>query len=145
MDEAIEIEKKYRERRVQLDRPVQYGGNSSITEKTVISRPGVHTWKVPCEREEMTLANPALDVWLGGQRGQDTQTPEPPGSGNGKYQSERGGNPDRAVGSLGRLGYLTAPGNSAYCIRVAGLHNAPVHLGGRSPIYRRSAYNRRHI
>ena len=59
--------------RVQLNRPVQYGGNSNITEKTVISRPCVNTWKVLCEREEMTLANPALYVWLGGQRRKSTQ------------------------------------------------------------------------
>ena len=29
-----------------LNKPVQYGGNSNITEKTVISRPCVNTWKV---------------------------------------------------------------------------------------------------
>ena len=40
MDEAIDIrpdiEKKYRERRVQLNKPVQYGGNNNITEKNVM-------------------------------------------------------------------------------------------------------------
>ena len=64
----MEIEKKYRERRVQLNRPVQYGGNSNITEKTVISRPCVNTWKVLCEREKRWPSLTPLYVWLGGQR-----------------------------------------------------------------------------
>ena len=91
MDETIGIEKKYRERRVQLNRPVQYGGNSNITEKTVMLRPCVNTWKVLCEREEMTLANAALYVWLGGQRGQEHpgKPQNPTGSRMGKHQSDR--------------------------------------------------------
>ena len=90
MDEAIGIEKKYRERRVQLNRPVQYGGNSNITEKTVMLRPCVNTWKVLCEREEMTLANPALYVWLGGgHRERREQTQNRPASPMGKHQSDR--------------------------------------------------------
>ena len=59
--------------RVQQNKPVQCGGNSNITEKTVISCPCVNTWKVLCEREEMALANPALYVCLGGQRRKSTQ------------------------------------------------------------------------
>ena len=43
MDRATGIEKNYREKRVQLNRPVQCGGNSNITEKTVISCPCVNT------------------------------------------------------------------------------------------------------
>ena len=39
VEEAMEIDKSYRERRVQLNKPGQYGGNSNITEKTVILRP----------------------------------------------------------------------------------------------------------
>ena len=45
----------------------------------------VDTWKVLCEREEMTLAKPVLYVWLGGQRGRaPRQTPEPNWISNGK-------------------------------------------------------------
>ena len=60
----------------------------------------------------MTLANPALYVWLGGQRGRaPRQTPEPSWISNGKTQigqdeGNRGETADKAVGSLGHLGYL---------------------------------------
>ena len=53
----------------------------------------MNTWKVLCEREEMTLANPAIYVWL--ERGQRERREHPgkpqnpAGSPMGKHQSDR--------------------------------------------------------
>ena len=122
MAEAMGIDKKYRERRVQLNRPVQCGGKSNITEKTVISRPCVNTWEGALrEREEMAVANPALYVWLEGQQEREKGHPNPAGSPMGipiRWEpGNRGKTPDRAVGSPGHLGHLTEPLKSLYTRR----------------------------
>ena len=60
----------------------------------------------------MAVANPALYVWLEGQQEREKGHPNPAGSPMGipiRWEpGNRGKTPDRAVGSLGRLGYLTS-------------------------------------
>ena len=45
MEKAIEMDKSYFEKRVELNKPVRCGGNGSAIGKTVKSRPCVNTWE----------------------------------------------------------------------------------------------------
>ena len=75
----MEIDKSYRERRVQLNKPVQCGGNGNITEKDVKSCPYVNTREgALCKRDLTPLTRrytPALCVLGGGREGEATTTP----------------------------------------------------------------------
>ena len=113
MAEAMGIAKKYRERRVQLNRPVQCGGKSNITEKNRnIASMCEHLGRCSAREKRCPSLIP-LYVWLGGQQGRERGHPNAAGSPVGipiRWEpGNRGKTPDRAVGSPGHLGHLTPP------------------------------------